>query len=322
MDRPQLARDIMVTKLVTVSPQTDIFDGIHLLLKNRITGAPVIDDERRYLGMLSESCCISVLTLTAREANESGAAEPVRAREFMTERLITLKPEMDAFEAIGQLLRHRISGAPVVDDSGRFQGVFSERYSMRLLVHAAYDQAPSSHVGAFMNTDKGRLIDPDRELLSVARMFLDTYYRRLPVVENDRLIGQISRRDVLAAEHHLSDVLEARERALLEHSGEIPLLKQEQSSPGELLESTEVAHFMDTNTHTISPDTDLLSIAQIFLNSNRRRLPVLEGERLVGQISRRDVLRAAHARATEQPHRQATPLYLSATGDSAPAFGR
>ena len=320
MDQPQLARDIMVTKLVTVTPETDIFAGIHLLLRNRITGAPVIDEERRYLGMLSESSSISVLTLTAREANESGVAEPVRAREFMTEKLVTLKPDMDAFEAVGQLLKHRISGAPVIGDNGEFLGVFSERYSMRLLIHTAYEQAPSSHVGAFMNTDMGRLIDPDRELLSVARMFLDTYYRRLPVAEGGRLIGQISRRDVLLAEHHLSDILEERERALLEHSGEIPILKHERSSPGEHLESTEVAHFMDTKTHTITPETDMLSIAQIFLNSNRRRLPVLEGERLVGQVSRRDVLVAAHAQMAELPHRGAEPLYLSATDEAAPAF--
>jgi len=41
------------------------------------------------------------------------------ARNVMVTRLVTLGPDADAFDAIGQLLRHRVSGAPVVDAEGR-----------------------------------------------------------------------------------------------------------------------------------------------------------------------------------------------------------
>ncbi len=121
---------------------------------------------------------------------------PIVARDFMTEKLVTLTPDMDALEAIELLLAHRISGAPVVDQ-GNYLGVFSEKSCMQLLVDAAYDQTPSSLVGHFMNTDRGRTIAPDTSFLSVVQMFLNTNYRRLPVIEGDRLLGQISRRDVL-----------------------------------------------------------------------------------------------------------------------------
>lgn len=311
----------MVTKLVTVTPQTDVFDGIRLLLQHHITGAPVVDEEHNYLGVLSEKCCMSVLALTAREASK-GEARHLPAREFMAKRLLTLRPETDAFEAVEQLLKHRFSGAPVVDGEGEFLGVFSERYIMRLLIHSAYDQVPSTQVGAFMNTDRGRLIDETTELHRVARIFLDTYYRRLPVLRENKLVGQVSRRDVLRAEHQSSRALRARGRTLLENSGEVRRDGGLGDSSDEDLPSTRVSSFMDTTAQTIEEGNDLLSIAQIFLTSNRRRLPVLRGGKLVGQISRRDLLATVLDLVAQEPRREGALLYLSAVMEpnQAPAF--
>lgn len=122
----------------------------------------------------------------------------VTARDFMTTRLVTLRPEMDVIKAVQLLLKNRISGAPVVDNDGTYLGVFSEKCSMNVILDAAYDQLPSSHVRAFMDTE-AQTIKPDTHLLSIAQVFLLTPYRRLPVLENDRLVGQVSRRDVLQA---------------------------------------------------------------------------------------------------------------------------
>ena len=72
---------------------------------------------------------------------------------------------------------------------------------------------------------------------------------------------------------------------------------------------------MDTKAHTITQETDLLSIAQIFLNTNYRRLPVLSDGKLVGQVSRRDVLHATYDLMAVAPQREATLLYLSALVD-------
>jgi len=63
---------------------------------------------------------------------------------------------------------------------------------------------------------------------------------------------------------------------------------------------------------TISPETTFLSVVQMFLNTNYRRLPVLDGDELVGQISRRDVLRKAVEMLEVAPEKESSLLYLSA----------
>ena len=139
----------------------------------------------------------------------------ITARDFMVTRLVTLRPEMDVHDAIRMLLRRRISGAPVVSGDGEYQGVFSERCSMQVLLDAAYEQLPSNRVGAFMDRE-AMTIHPDTQLLSIAQAFLLTNYRRLPVIDDDgQLVGQVSRRDVLRAETESLNAAPVRERSLL-----------------------------------------------------------------------------------------------------------
>lgn len=126
------------------------------------------------------------------------------ARDFMVKKLVTLRPTMDVLDAVKLLLKNRISGAPVVDEDGKYLGVFSEKCAMNFILDAAYEQLPTNEVRAFMDSE-AQTIGPDAHLLSVAQVFLLTPFRRLPVLQDGRLVGQVSRRDVLKAA--MSDVL-------------------------------------------------------------------------------------------------------------------
>ncbi len=139
---------------------------------------------------------------------------PILARDIMTTKLVTLSPHMDVFEAIGLLVKFKISGAPVVDPQGNYLGVFSEKCSMKVLVESAYDGLPTWEVEAFMDTQP-RTIAEDTDLLSIAQIFLETNFRRLPVITDGKLVGQISRRDVLRSAHEMMKVARNRESALL-----------------------------------------------------------------------------------------------------------
>lgn len=314
MNHPKLAHEMMVSRLVTLRPEMHVFDGIAHLLKHNITGAPVIDADGNYLGVFSEKCCMSVLTLTARAAchGVKRIARTLLASDIMVTRLVTLSPDMDVFEAIGLLLKNRISGAPVLDDQQNFLGIFSEKTSMQVLISAAYDLMPTCRVEAFMNPDPLRAVDPKINLLAVAQIFLDTPYRRLEVLSDGRLLGQISRRDVLGAEHHLSMYVRDGEENLTKHSWMIRRSDGDTEDERPALPTPEVASFMDRNAKTITEEDDFLQIVRIFLDTPYRRLPVLQGQKLVGQVSRRDVLQTAHDLMSIAPQEQeVTLLYLS-----------
>jgi len=128
--------------------------------------------------------------------------QPTMARDIMATKLVTLSPEMDVFHAIDRLLKNHISGAPVVDRAGEFIGVFSEQCSISLLVAAAYDGTPTNHIDPFVDRDVAT-VEPETDLLTIAERFLNTHQRRLPVLDDGQLVGQISRRDVLKAAHAL-----------------------------------------------------------------------------------------------------------------------
>lgn len=294
------AADIMRRRLITLRPQTPVIQGTSRLLRENISGAPVVDASGNHLGVFSEKCSLTVLTDAIRAAQSIGL-HVVRVTEFMTRDLIVLSPDRNVFDAIDHLLGKRISGAPVVDDRGRFLGVFSEKTAMRVLVAAIHDGLPGTEVSPYMNLDRGRVIDPNDLLLSVAEKFLATPFRRLPVLTAERLVGQVSRRDVLKAEHRLAIEVAAREES--------------NPTPGD----TPVADAMDVAAPIGNPDMDLLSMAQLFLSSPYRRLPILDEGKLVGQVSRRDLLAAAaDGLRPSSPRRRAEPLYFSLVGEGLP----
>ena len=127
------------------------------------------------------------------------------ASDMMVRSVVTLSPATDIYGAMKILLKHRISGAPVVDDAGRLVGILSEKDCLRVLAGEAFDGLPEGRVGDYMTRDV-ESVGPGTSLFDIVRRFLDRAYRRLPVVDQDgRVVGQISRRDVVAAIESIHD---------------------------------------------------------------------------------------------------------------------
>ncbi|RTE65987.1 CBS domain-containing protein [Amphritea opalescens] len=123
----------------------------------------------------------------------------VKASDYMATQLITFTPDTDLFEAINQLLEHRITGAPVLGREGEIVGLLSEADCLKAILTLTYhEEEVGGRVGDHMSTEVFT-INHDADIISVAEEFITNKRRRLPVLKNGKLIGQISRRDVLRA---------------------------------------------------------------------------------------------------------------------------
>ena len=126
--------------------------------------------------------------------------DSAQVRDHMTpsDKLVQLSPQMEVMAAINQLVKHHISGAPVVGSNGELVGMLSEMDCMQVGLIAAEDTCVAGPVSQFMKSDVVS-VSPDDSLTQIAQLFMSKPFRRYPVMENGKLIGQISRSDVLKA---------------------------------------------------------------------------------------------------------------------------
>ncbi|MDP7609890.1 MAG: CBS domain-containing protein [Candidatus Marinimicrobia bacterium] len=122
----------------------------------------------------------------------------MNASNIMTTQLITFFPEDQVLSTIESLILNHISGAPVIGNDGQLLGIISEIDCMRMFVQSAYLNELGGVVGDVMSTDI-TTINSSMGIMAIAELFLETHYRRFPVVDNGNLVGQVSRRDVLKA---------------------------------------------------------------------------------------------------------------------------
>ncbi len=117
-------------------------------------------------------------------------------RDYMDKRAATLRPETDILDAVGFLLDKRVTGAPVVDQSGRLVGILTEKDCLRLVAVGIDGNLPRGNVAAFMSSNP-ETIPPDMDVYFAAGLFLKRTFRRFLVVEDGKLVGTITRFDIL-----------------------------------------------------------------------------------------------------------------------------
>jgi CBS domain-containing protein len=119
-------------------------------------------------------------------------------KDYMARTLVTFKPDTDVLDAVHVLVNKRIAGAPVVDDAGNLLGMLSELDCMKVALDAGYHGNMGGPVSEYMSAGV-ETVDADMSIVDLAQVFITSRFRRFPVMDGTRLIGQISRRDVLRA---------------------------------------------------------------------------------------------------------------------------
>lgn len=119
-------------------------------------------------------------------------------KTYMSRKLVTLTPDMEINRAMSLLIDNHISGAPVLDESGNLVGMLSQKDCLKAALHASYYREWGDTVAKYMSGNV-QTLDADLDLVEAAEAFLASSFRRFPVISEGRLVGQISRSDLLKA---------------------------------------------------------------------------------------------------------------------------
>ena len=124
----------------------------------------------------------------------------LRVSDYMTTDLITFKLEQSVEDVIETLIKHKISGGPVVNDKNELIGIISEGDCLKQISDSRYYNMPLENNAVEKHMVKDvETIDGNMNVFDAANKFLDSKRRRFPIVENGKLVGQISQKDILKA---------------------------------------------------------------------------------------------------------------------------
>ncbi|WP_299064589.1 CBS domain-containing protein [uncultured Polaribacter sp.] len=136
-----------------------------------------------------------------RETNQIKEETQILVSDYMTTNLVTFKAEDSLDYVIEQLITNKISGGPVVNEKNELVGIISETDCIKHISESKYYNMPAdtnNTVGKYMVTDVDT-IDKNMNIFDAAFKFISSRRRRFPVIENGKLIGQLSQKDVLKA---------------------------------------------------------------------------------------------------------------------------
>jgi CBS domain-containing protein len=134
----------------------------------------------------------------SKEGCNMSPVKEMRVRDFMVSKPVVFTRDTELLDAVRILVDRRISGAPVVDERGNLVGVLTERDFLRAALVAGYHGESGGRVGDYMSSDV-HAVNAEDSLLDLATKFVESGYRRFPVMEDNRVVGLVTRQDVLRA---------------------------------------------------------------------------------------------------------------------------
>ncbi len=125
--------------------------------------------------------------------------QSVNLRDYMLPNPVKVRPDDNVLDAMQVIIDNKISGVCVVDGEANLVGVLSELDCLRAVLGAVYNNSSIGSVGDHMATDNLVVAHPNEDIVDVAQDMLLKNKRRRPVVEDGKLIGQITCRQLVSA---------------------------------------------------------------------------------------------------------------------------
>lgn len=294
--------DVMTREVRSIRPEASIAEAIELLIGKRYRALPVIDEQQRVVGILTDGDVLRQLGLPVAGVEAAMSESELTAQlnalrhsgqtvaDLMRTRLITVHPETPVAEAVRLMTENGIKRLPVVDHDQKLQGMVSRVDVLRALAQPGVGELPQRAAPAGQNVVVGEImttdvpsVRADMALNNVVDLLLSTAQRRVVVVDaNNRVLGIITDGDLInrASASERPGLLQ-RLAGRMGREGAVSLAKRT------------AAEVMTPNPVTVTRDTPLLEALRLLLQHGIKRLPVVDDDgKLVGMVGRGSIMQS------------------------------
>jgi CBS domain-containing protein len=256
-------KNLMSEEIITIDKDQNLSDALKLLRKHNVSRLPVTNN-KELVGIISER---DIANKLGSSKYESMPASRLHISSVMVKDVFTVPQTMQLDEVASLMLEKGIGSVPVMDDE-KMVGIVSKADFVTLAVGIAFDKITVKEI---MKKDL-TVVSPTERLVHARRLMIEAHVGRLPVVDEDRLIGMVTSKDLM--------------RAFIDFRKKVPE-KYQKSQIKEVL----VEDIMSSNPTFTSKDATISEVAKIMMETGYNGLPVVEGDEVVGIITQTDILR-------------------------------
>ena len=256
-------KNLMSEDLITVDKDQNLSDALKLLRKHNVSRLPVTNN-KELVGIISER---DIADKLGSSKYESMPASRLHISSVMIKDVLTVPQTMQSEDVAKLMLDNGIGSVPVMDDD-KMVGIVSKADFVTLATGIAFDKIT---VREIMSKEVISVSSAER-LVHARRVMLEAHVGRLPVIDDDKLVGMITSKDLM--------------RAFIDFRKKVPE-KYQKSQIKEVL----VEYIMSGNPTFVSKDASITEVAEIMIETGFNGLPVVEGSEVIGIITQTDILR-------------------------------
>jgi CBS domain-containing protein len=263
----------MTSPVKTVSPKTRIFEARQMMNAEKIRAMPVVHDEK-VVGIITWRGLLRTDVPTIDGVTWRGivSIQDKCVGDIMTVNPIGIFPQSPLPKAARIMLENKITAMPVFNEQRGAQGILTTSDVFRFIIDELPELKESLRVADYMTSDVVT-VAPDTSLLEAQRLMGTKRIRSLPVMDEAKLVGLVTRTDMVKVEPSRFVSPENQEQSL-------SILLQP------------IEKIMTRNLVTTTPEENLVSIARTMLERKIHCLPVLSKEgQLCGVITDSDLFR-------------------------------
>jgi CBS domain-containing protein len=256
-------KNLMSEDLITIDKDQNLSDALKLLRKHNVSRLPVTNN-KELVGIISER---DIANKLGSSKYESMPASRLHISSVMVKDVFTVPETMQLGEVAKLMLDNGIGSVPVMCED-KMVGIVSKADFVTLAVGIAFDKITVKEI---MTKDL-IVVSPTERLVHARRQMMEGHVGRLPVVDDDRLVGMLTSKDLM--------------RAFIDFRKHVPE-KYQKSQIKEVL----IEDIMSSNPIFTSKDATISEVAKIMIETGYNGLPVVEGNEVVGIITQTDILR-------------------------------